>query len=44
MDKEAKGIPAAADEDDIFDVVMMMEDQVAFYQKAIWFIRQMLAE
>lgn len=44
MDKEAKDVRATADEDDIFDVVMMMEDQVAFYQKAIWFISQMLAE
>jgi starvation-inducible DNA-binding protein len=43
LDAEAKDVRATADEDDIFDVVMMMEDYCAFYQKTIWFISQMLA-
>ena len=43
MDAEAKDVRTTADEDDIFDVVMMMEDHCAFYQKTIWFISQMLA-
>lgn len=43
LDAEAKDVRAAADADDEFDVVMMMEDYCAFYQKVIWFISQMLA-
>jgi len=43
LDAEAKDVRATADEDDIFDIVMMMEDYCAFYQKTIWFISQMLA-
>jgi len=43
LDAEAKDVRATADEDDIFDVVMMMEEYCAFYQKTIWFISQMLA-
>ncbi len=44
MDKEAKDIRAAADEHDSFDVVMMMEDHCADYQKTIWFISSMLGK
>jgi len=44
MDKEAKEVRATADEGDIFDVVMMMEEHCAGYQKTIWFISSMLAK
>jgi len=44
FDKEAKEIRSTADEDDIFDVVMMMEDHCTGYQKTIWFISSMLAK
>ena len=44
MEKEAKDIRATADEDDVFDVVMMMEDHCADYQKTIWFISSMLGK
>jgi len=43
LDKDAKAIRAAADEEGAFDVVAMMEDNCAFYQKTIWFISSMLA-
>jgi starvation-inducible DNA-binding protein len=42
LDKEAKEIRSTADEDDLFDVVAMMEDHCANYQKTIWFISSML--
>mgnify|MGYP001406816175 CR=1 FL=1 len=42
LDKEAKGIRATADAQDAFDVVMMMEDHCASFQKTIWFISSML--
>jgi len=42
LDKEAKAIRATADEQDAFDVVMMMEDHCAAFQKTIWFISSML--
>lgn len=42
LDKEAKAIRAAADEEDAFDIVMMMEDHCAAFQKTIWFISSML--
>jgi starvation-inducible DNA-binding protein len=42
MDKSAKEIRALADEGDVFDVVSMMEDHCAFYQKSIWFISSTL--
>jgi len=44
VDKAAKEIRAVADEEDAFDVVMMMEDHCADYQKTIWFISSMLAK
>jgi starvation-inducible DNA-binding protein len=44
LDKEAKDIRAAADEDDVFDIVAMMEDNCAEYQKTIWFISSMLTK
>jgi starvation-inducible DNA-binding protein len=44
IDKEAKDIRATADEEDIFDVVMMMEEHSAAYQKTIWFLNSMLAK
>ena len=42
LDKEAKAIRTMADEQDAFDVVMMMEDHCAAFQKTIWFISSML--
>ncbi len=42
FDEDARSIRAMADEDDIFDVVAMMEEQSAFFQKTIWFISSML--
>ena len=42
LDKAAKGIRALADEDDVFDVVAMMEEQSGYYQKTIWFISSTL--
>ena len=42
LDKEAKAIRAAADEEDAFDIVMMMEDHCAAFQKTIWFISSIL--
>lgn len=42
LDKEAKAIRSAADEEDAFDIVMMMEDHCAAFQKTIWFISSML--
>lgn len=44
IDKEAKEIRSAADEEDSFDVVAMMEEHCAEYQKTIWFISSMLAK
>ncbi|MCB2210036.1 DNA starvation/stationary phase protection protein [bacterium] len=44
FDAAAKDIRSAADEDDAFDVVMMMEDHCADYQKTIWFISSMLTK
>lgn len=44
LDKEAKEIRTAADEKDVFDVVAMMEDHCADFQKTIWFIRSTLAK
>ena len=42
LNQKAVEIRAAADEDDIFDVVAMMEEQSAFYVKTIWFISSTL--
>ena len=44
LDKQAKEIRAAADKDDAFDIVAMMEEHCAEYQKTIWFISSMLAK
>ena len=44
MDKEAKDIRTTADKEDAFDIVAMMEDYCAEYQKTIWFISSMLAK
>lgn len=44
LDAEAKDIRATADEKDKFDIVAMMEDQCADFQKTIWFISSMLAK
>jgi starvation-inducible DNA-binding protein len=44
LDKEAKAIRSAADEEDAFDIVMMMEEHCAAFQKTIWFISSMLAK
>jgi starvation-inducible DNA-binding protein len=42
LDSSAKEIRAAADEKDAFDIVSMMEEHCASYQKTIWFIESML--
>ena len=42
LDKEAKEIRTAADEKDAFDIVAMMEEHCADFQKTIWFISSML--
>lgn len=42
FNEDAKEIRAMADEDDVFDVVAMMEEQSAFFQKTIWFISSTL--
>jgi starvation-inducible DNA-binding protein len=44
LDKAAKDIRTTANEEDLFDVVAMMEDHCADYQKTIWFISSMLAK
>ena len=44
LDNEAKDIRATADEKDVFDIVAMMEDDCADYQKTIWFISSMLTK
>ena len=44
FDKKAKEIRSTADEDDVFDVVAMMEEHCAAYQKTIWFISSMLTK
>jgi len=44
LDKEAKEVRSTADEEDVFDVVAMMEEHSAYYQKAIWFISSTLAK
>ena len=44
LDKQAKEIRSFADEKDLFDVVAMMEEHCADFQKTIWFIRSMLAK
>jgi starvation-inducible DNA-binding protein len=44
LDKEAKEIRTAADEEDVFDIVAMMEEHCAEFQKTIWFINSMLAK
>ena len=44
LDEQAKAIRSAADEKDAFDIVMMMEDHCAAFQKTIWFISSMLAK
>lgn len=43
LDSEAKEIRTLADGDDAFDIVAMMEEHCADYQKTIWFINAMLA-
>lgn len=42
LDAEAKEIRLAADEEDLFDIVAMMEGHCAEFQKTIWFISSML--
>jgi starvation-inducible DNA-binding protein len=42
LDKAAKDIRTSADDEDLFDIVAMMEDQCADFQKAIWFISSSL--
>jgi starvation-inducible DNA-binding protein len=44
LDEGAKDIRTTADKEDLFDVVAMMEDHCADYQKIIWFISSMLAK
>lgn len=44
LDKTAKAIRAAADAEDEFVIVAMMEAHCADYQKTIWFIKSTLAK
>jgi starvation-inducible DNA-binding protein len=44
FDKSAREIHDMADEEGAFEVVMMMEEHVAGYQKTIWFISSMLTK
>lgn len=44
LDKTAKDIRTAADAEDAFDIVAMMEEHCADYQKTIWFINSMLTK
>jgi starvation-inducible DNA-binding protein len=44
LDDSAKEIRTKADEEDVFDVVAMMEDHCADFQKTIWFISSTLAK
>ncbi len=44
FDKDAREIYDLADEAGAFEVVMMMEDHIADYQKTIWFISSMLGK
>jgi starvation-inducible DNA-binding protein len=44
LDEGAKDIRTMADKEDLFDVVAMMEDHCAAFQKIIWFISSTLAK
>jgi starvation-inducible DNA-binding protein len=44
LDESAKDIRTTADEEDVFDVVAMMENHCADFQKIIWFISSTLAK
>ncbi|MDO4566790.1 MAG: ferritin-like domain-containing protein [Oscillospiraceae bacterium] len=40
--QQAMAIRAAADEEDLYDLVAMMEDHIGNYNKTVWFIKSML--
>ena len=40
---QAESIRLDADKDDLFDIVAMMEEHVAGYEKELWFLRSMMA-
>ena len=40
---QAEAIRLDADKDDLFDIVAMMEEHVAGYEKELWFLRSMMA-
>ena len=42
LDAEAKAVRAAADDEGLFDIVALMEDECGEFQKTIWFIESML--
>ena len=44
LDSKAKDIRKMADKEDLFDIVAMMEDHCADFQKTIWFINSTLAK
>ena len=43
LKKEAEALRLAADEKGLFDIVAVLEDHVAGYNKELWFLRSMLA-
>lgn len=44
FDALAREIRECADEKDKFEIVMMMEDHIAYYAKQLWFVRSMLSK
>jgi starvation-inducible DNA-binding protein len=44
LDEGAKNIRTMADKENLFDIVAMMEDHCAAFQKTIWFISSTLAK
>ena len=42
LNKEARAIREAADEEGNFGLVAIMEDHIAYYEKQLWFLRATL--
>ena len=42
MKAQAEAIRKAAEENDSYDVVAMMEDNLAYYSKTLWFLESMV--
>ena len=42
MKAEAEAIRKEADEEDLYDIVGMLEDNLGFYNKALWFMKSMV--